>query len=119
MRFAFVNPDWDFSGSTYFGCQEPHLPLELMYPAQQVRIAGHESLLVDAQIAHLSIAEVKGQLNLFQPDFLIIPTAPSYLFWRCPQPELRIPQQWIKGLRSEATTVIIGPHPSATPLAAL
>lgn len=23
MRFALVNPNWSFDGSTYFGCHEP------------------------------------------------------------------------------------------------
>ncbi len=29
MKVALVNPPWDFEGSIYFGCREPHLPLEL------------------------------------------------------------------------------------------
>ena len=29
MRVALVNPHWSFEGSTYFGCRQPHLPLEL------------------------------------------------------------------------------------------
>ena len=29
MRVALVNPNWSFDGSIYFGCREPHLPLEL------------------------------------------------------------------------------------------
>ena len=28
MRVALVNPAWDYEGSIYFGCREPHLPLE-------------------------------------------------------------------------------------------
>ena len=31
MRFALVNPPWTFDGSIYFGCREPHLPLEFGY----------------------------------------------------------------------------------------
>ena len=29
MKVALVNPPWTFDGSIYFGCREPHLPLEL------------------------------------------------------------------------------------------
>src|SRR5512135_1858761 len=47
MRFALVNPNWDFTGSTYFGCQEPHYPLELLFSFDKIRAAGHEPLLVD------------------------------------------------------------------------
>ena len=119
MRFALVNPDWDFTGSTYFGCQEPHYPLELLFSFDKIRAAGHEPLLVDAQVERLSLQEVKRQVERFEPDFLVIPTAPSYLFWRCPQPELRVPRQWFAALGEKSVRVAIGPHPSATPSASL
>lgn len=119
MRFSFVNPNWDFAGSTYFGCRDPHVPLELMFAAQQMRAAGHEAQLVDAQTENIDIAATRALVDSFDPDFVVIPTAPSYLFWRCPPPEVRIPKRWIAGLPGRAKKVIIGPHSSATPLAAL
>jgi anaerobic magnesium-protoporphyrin IX monomethyl ester cyclase len=119
MKFAFVNPKWTFEGSTYFGCQEPHYPLELMFAYDKVREAGHEPLLVDAQVNNLALEESRRQVSAFDPDFLVIPTAPSYLFWRCPQPELRIPQLWFRELGGRAVKVALGPHPSATPCATL
>jgi len=119
MKFALVNPAWTCQGSTYFGCQEPHYPLELLFAADQIRAAGHEPLLVDAQLEQLNTRQVKGMLDEFRPDFLVIPTAPSYLFWRCPPPELRVPQKWFAELESSAVKVAIGPHPSATPAATL
>src|SRR5436853_4846926 len=117
MKFALVNPAWTFHGSTYFGCQEPHYPLELLFAYDQIRAAGHEPLLVDAQTNKLTIEQVKQQIEAFAPDFLVIPTAPSYLFWRCPQPELRVPREWFAQVAGKATKVAIGPHPSATPAA--
>lgn len=119
MRFAFVNPDWEFTGSTYFGCRDPHIPLELMYAAAHVRASGHESLIVDAQMERLPIAEARRRVDAFRPDFVVIPSAPSYLFWRCPPPELRIPREWFRGVAGGAAKVLIGPHASATPLSAL
>jgi len=119
MKFALVNPNWDFKGSTYFGCHDPHTPLELMFAGDQVRAAGHEPLLVDAHIDNLKLEEVKGRLDAFRPDFIVVPTAPSYLFWRCPPPELRVPMEWIRGLDNKAVKVVIGPHPSATPAATM
>jgi anaerobic magnesium-protoporphyrin IX monomethyl ester cyclase len=119
MKFALVNPAWTFQGSTYFGCQEPHYPLELLFAYDQIRAAGHEPLLVDAQTDKLSIEQVKQQIEAFAPDFLVIPTAPSYLFWRCPQPELRVPAEWFAKLGTNAVKVVIGPHGSATPAATL
>src|SRR5438270_1357494 len=119
MRYALVNPNWNFTGSTYFGCQEPHYPLELLFAFDQVLQAGSEALLVDAQVENLTTTEASPRIRDFRPDFLVIPTAPSYLFWRCPPPELRVPQQWFQELDSEAIRVAIGPHPSATPGATL
>ncbi|MFB3916391.1 MAG: TIGR04295 family B12-binding domain-containing radical SAM protein [Terriglobales bacterium] len=119
MKFAFVNPNWDFKGSTYFGCRDPHYPLELLFAFDQVRQAGHEALLLDAQTDNLNISETDRRLKQFLPDFLVIPTAPSYLFWRCPPPELRAPKTWFTALQTPAIRVAIGPHSSATPAAAL
>jgi anaerobic magnesium-protoporphyrin IX monomethyl ester cyclase len=119
MKFALVNPAWTFEGSTYFGCQEPHYPLELLFASDQIKAAGHEPLLVDAQLHRLGTQAVKRQLDDFNPDFLVIPTAPSYLFWRCPPPELRVPKEWFSALESRAVRVAIGPHSSATPAATL
>jgi len=119
MKFALVNPRWDFAGSTYFGCREPHMPLELMFAFDQIQAAGHEPILVDAHIESLALEQARLRLEAFQPDFLVVPTAPTYLFWRCPQPELCVPTEWLQELSAEAVKVVIGPHASATPAAAM
>ncbi len=126
MNFALVNPRWSFEGSTYFGCRDPHLPLELLHAREELRKAGNEAMIVDAQMEALTPEEVLARFAAagFTPDFVVIPTAPSYLFWRCPPPELRVPREWIAGLRGAAATaaakyVLIGPHGSVTPEAAL
>lgn len=119
MKFALVNPRWSFEGSTYFGCPDPHFPLELLSAREFLRYAGHEVLLVDALMEDLSPEQVRARLRGFNEDFLVIPTAPSYLFWRCPQPELRVPMQWIAELGSPGKVVAIGPHGSVTPRATL
>ena len=119
MRYALLNPKWSFQGSTYFGCPEPHFPLELLSAREMLRAAGHEVLLVDAFMEDLTPEQVETRLNGFGEDFLVIPTAPSYLFWRCPQPELRVPKQWIAALGPRSTVVVIGPHGSVTPHATL
>ena len=119
MKFALVNPKWSFEGSTYFGCQEPHFPLELLSAREMLRAAGQEVLLVDAWMEDLTPEQTRLRLERFSEDFLVMPTAPSYLFWRCPQPELRIPQQWIAALDRSSKKVVIGPHGSVTPLSTL
>jgi anaerobic magnesium-protoporphyrin IX monomethyl ester cyclase len=115
MKYLLLNPNWDFRGSTYFGCHDPHYPLELLFAFDKIREAGHEALLVDAQNDSLSMEDVQSRLDDFEPDFLVVPTAPSYLFWRCPPPELRVPREYFSRLRTNAKKVAIGPHTSATP----
>jgi anaerobic magnesium-protoporphyrin IX monomethyl ester cyclase len=119
MRYALVNPKWSFEGSTYFGCAEPHFPLELLSAREVLRSAGHDVLLIDAWMEDLTPQQARQRLDDFREDFLVIPTAPSYLFWRCPQPELRIPQQWMAQLGRSSKRIVIGPHGSVTPQATL
>ncbi len=119
MRYALVNPRWSFEGSTYFGCAAPHFPLELLSAREMLRSAGHEVTLIDAFMEELTPAQVGQRLDDFGEDFLVMPTAPSYLFWRCPQPELRIPRTWIAALERTSTNVLIGPHGSVTPAVTL
>src|SRR5262245_38463852 len=103
MKFVLVNPNWDFTGATYFGCRDAHVPLELLFAADQINAAGHEALVLDAHMHNLTLAETYLKADAFQPDFLVISTAPTYLFWRCPPPELRVPQEWAQ--RSEERRV--------------
>jgi B12-binding domain/radical SAM domain protein of rhizo-twelve system len=120
MRIALVNPNWNFDGSIYFGCREPHLPLELGYARALLETGGSDVLLVDAQLHDLTLDQVSARVRGFGPDWIAITTAPSYLFWRCPPPELRVPQETRVALRDAAPiTIVIGPHASTTPGAAL
>src|SRR6185312_6702759 len=50
MRVALVNPAWSFGGSIYFGCREPHLPLELGYTRALLERAGHATVIRDGQL---------------------------------------------------------------------
>ncbi|HVG91401.1 MAG TPA: B12-binding domain-containing radical SAM protein, partial [Alphaproteobacteria bacterium] len=63
MKFALLNPNWDFKGSTYFGCQDPHTPLELLFAADQVSAAGHDALLIDAQTDDLTIDQARRRVD--------------------------------------------------------
>lgn len=120
MRVALVNPNWSFQGSIYFGCQEPHLPLELGYARARLAAAGHTAVLFDAQLLGLAPADLRAEVAAFRPDLLVVTTAPSYLFWRCPPPELRVPQETLAALRGlPGIRVVVGPHGSTAPRAAL
>jgi len=47
MKFCLINPPWTFDGSIYFGCRQPHLPLEYGYTRSLLQAAGHEALVID------------------------------------------------------------------------
>ena len=116
MRVALVNPAWSFEGSIYFGCREPHLPLELGYAAALLRRAGHDVLLHDAHIEGMDAAGLADAVVAFGADMTVVTTAPTYLFWRCAPPELRVPRDLIGRLRGRAGTLVaVGPHGSSTP----
>lgn len=116
MKYALVNPNWTFDGGIYFGCREPHLPLEFGYARALLQRDGHDVLLLDAQLHDLPLVEVERRLQAFDPDHLVITTAPSYLFWRCAPPELRVPQETLHALRHlRGTRIVVGPHASTTP----
>jgi anaerobic magnesium-protoporphyrin IX monomethyl ester cyclase len=120
MKYALVNPRWTFEGSVYFGCREPHLPLEYGYAKSLLEREGHDVLIVDGQLEALTRGEIVARVAAFQADFTIITTAPSYLFWRCAPPELRVPQETVRDLDGVGGTLVaIGPHGSTTPRTAL
>jgi anaerobic magnesium-protoporphyrin IX monomethyl ester cyclase len=120
VRFALVNPPWTFDGSIYFGCREPHLPLELGYAQALLQAGGHEAEIIDAHLEGLEDRQLRARVERLQPDALVVTTAPTYLFWRCPPPELRVPARTIAALRDLAPVAIaVGPHGSTTPAAAL
>ena len=120
MKFALINPNWSFDGSIYFGCREPHLPLEYGYARALLAGAGHSAEIFDAQADALDLPALRRQVEVFAPDMIVVTTAPSYLFWRCAPPELRVPRQTLAALDGVAPlTVAVGPHASSTPRAAV
>jgi len=120
MRIALINPNWRFEGSIYFGCRSPHLPLEFGAAQRMLRDAGHTVRLIDGHLFDLPAVDVLAEVAAFRPDMTVITTAPTYLFWRCAQPELRVPQEMSLLLRDWSPFLVaVGPHGSTTPRAAL
>lgn len=116
MRVALVNPAWDYTGSIYFGCRAPHLPLELGYAKALLEQDGHTARIHDGQLENLDNAALADRINGEHPDLIVVTTAPTYLFWRCAPPELRVPADLIAKLdRNHARVIAIGPHGSVTP----
>ena len=119
MRVALLNPPWRFDHSIYFGCREPHLPLELACAKAHLEARGHAALVLDGNLLGLEAATLAERTRAFAPDMVVVTTAPSYLFWRCAQPELAVPRDLIDRLRGTAVLVAVGPHGSTTPGAVL
>ncbi|HEU5017627.1 MAG TPA: TIGR04295 family B12-binding domain-containing radical SAM protein [Pseudolabrys sp.] len=116
MKLALINPNWHFEGSIYFGCREPHLPLELGMSQAMLEAAGHAVRLLDAHLFDLSHSDLRAEVQAFKPDITVVTTAPTYLFWRCAPPELRVCQELIDAIRDIGGLIAaIGPHGSTTP----
>jgi anaerobic magnesium-protoporphyrin IX monomethyl ester cyclase len=116
MRVALVNPPWNFEGSIYFGCREPHLPLEFGYSKALLEQNGHRAQIFDGQLDGLTPEEIFDAVRAFGAGMIVVTTAPSYLFWRCPPPEVKVPRQLCRMLRElPAKLVVVGPHGSTTP----
>ena len=116
MRAALVNPSWRFDHSIYFGCRSPHLPLEHGYAKAMLEAAGHEAEIFDGHMFGWSDAETADRVAGFGPDMTAVTTAPTYLFWRCAPPELRVPRAFLDALGGRGgVRVAVGPHGSATP----
>jgi B12-binding domain/radical SAM domain protein of rhizo-twelve system len=119
MRVALVNPRWTFERSIYFGCRQPHLPLELGYAKALLERDGHVVLMLDGHMFDRSDEALAAEIADFGADMTVVTTAPSYLFWRCAPPELRVPARFLRALDgSGGRTVAVGPHGSVTPGAA-
>ncbi len=120
MRVALVNPPWTFEGSVYFGCREAHLPVEYGYARALLESEGHQARIFDAHLAKQDLATLREEVAGFTPELIVVTTAPSYLFWRCAPPELRVPMQTTRALAVLGASVIaVGPHASTTPRATL
>ena len=120
MKFALINPHWTFEGSIYFGCREAHLPLEFGYTRLLLEERGHDVLMLNAHMDGLSDDQLLREVESFKADVVVLTTANSYLFWRCAQPELRIPIVLTDELRQLSNFIIaVGPHASTTPRATL
>jgi B12-binding domain/radical SAM domain protein of rhizo-twelve system len=95
MKVALVNPPWRFEGSIYFGCREPHLPLELAYAQALLVARGHDVRLFDAQLERADIRRLTDDVAAYRPEVT-------------------------RALRPHGGRLIgVGPHASTTPRAVL
>jgi len=101
---------------TNLACREPHLPLELGYAKAILEREGHEVLMLDGLLTGETSHTLADQVAQFGADMTAVTTAPTYLFWRCAPPELRVPAEFLRALGARGgRTVAVSPHGSATP----
>lgn len=116
MKVALVNPPWSYRHSIYFGCREPHLPLELGYAKALLESGGHTAHLFDGQLDKCDAGVLADRVADFAPAMTVVTTAPTYLFWRCAPPELRVPLEFLAALAGRGgLAAAVGPHGSVTP----
>jgi hypothetical protein len=87
----------------------------LLYTEALLEQSGARAWVLDAHLEEMSLAQMADRVASWEPDLIVLTTAPSYLFWRCPPPELEVPSAASAALRGIAPLVAIGPHGSATP----
>lgn len=74
--------------------------------------------VVDAYFEDLDLEQTAVQACSEKPDTIIVSTAPSYLFWRCPPVNIDIVFKQISKIRefdSSVRIVVIGPHGTVDP----
>ena len=79
MKLALINPPWTFARSIYFGCKEPHLPLEYGYAKALLETAGHVAQIFDAQRDALSHAQLRTDVASFEPEIAVVTTARPFI----------------------------------------
>src|SRR5690606_18577638 len=107
MKVALVNPSWSYRNSIYFGCRDAHLPIEFGCAESKLAAAGHETLLVDGQLMGADNATLAEHVRSFEPDMTVVTTAPTYLFWRCAPPELRVPAEFLHALDGDGGRQVV------------
>jgi anaerobic magnesium-protoporphyrin IX monomethyl ester cyclase len=118
-RAVGVTPNWRWDSSPLaVDTLRPPVapPLEWAYLAGEL---GSSRLgVVDAYAEDLSLTETAERIVAESPSIVVLATAPSLLYWRCPPLSLRAPALLITALRERdpaTRVVLIGPHGTHSP----
>ncbi|MDT9293657.1 MAG: radical SAM protein [Arthrospira platensis PCC 7345] len=119
MKYLLLNPNWN-QHTTPFAVDTVHPPiappLEFAYISSALKDLG-EIRICDAYAANYSNQDILNFVDSFQPDWIILTTTPSLLYWRCPPLDLRVPSSISKFLQTNNYNRIlaIGPHSTVSP----
>lgn len=119
MKYLLLNPNWH-THTTPFAVDTVHPPiappLEFAYLSTALNELG-ETSVCDAYAANYSNQNILSFVENFRPDWIILTTSPSLLYWRCPPLDLRVPSSICKFLKKNNYDKIlaIGPHATVSP----
>ena len=123
MRIALVNPPWSFDGSIYFGCREPHLPLEYGYAKALLERGRTRGAHLRRACSRRSTSpELRRRRSpAFRPDMTRRHDGAelSVLALRAAGTAGAATRRSAALAASRGTTVAVGPHGSTTPRATL
>ena len=71
-------------------------------------LAGHQTLLLDCHLNDISTDQACDVIARFGADMTVVTTAPTYLFWRCAPPELRVPAHFLRTLGRRGGRTVSG-----------
>lgn len=90
-------------------------PLEWAYLAGQ--LPADRVVVIDAYGADLTRDQLAQTISGLRPQHVVISTAPSILYWRCPPMTLSAVTCTVQSVRqvSSPSVIIVGPHPTHSP----
>ena len=112
MKVSLVNMNWrDSDEIGRMSKFKPVIPLELLYIHQALKDKVDVKLF-DLWIRDQKLSDIKNDLK---SDYIVLNSAPSYLFWRDGSTGMKLLKKYIKELKKYGKVILIGPHPSVSP----
>jgi hypothetical protein len=118
-RIVLVTPNWHWDSTplpveTLIVPVTPPLEYSYLYGSLRSRA---QIQVIDAYASQMTIEEFERALADSKPSALVVATAPTLLYWRCPPMSVDAARIAIEAIRriTSATITIIGPHGTATP----
>src|SRR3989338_10241222 len=94
----------------------PVIPLDLMYVSSALDEKGIVNKIVDLWGMNKQVSDVRDEIE--KAEFIVLNTAPTYIFWRDGTIDANLPKEELKkirGINPNARLIVIGPHGTVTP----
>lgn len=94
----------------------PAPPLEWAYLSAQAPCG--DVAIVDSYVNDQSIDQLKTVISNLQPQYIVVATTPSLLYWRCPPMTINAVALAVQAIRTVANPkiILVGPHPTHSPV---